>query len=97
MAFRWNQSRLNFVLRDGHGPTGRSLATKAALVETAAKRLCPVDTGNLRSSITHVLGVDGQGLYADIGTNVEYAPFVEFGTRYMAAQPFLVPALAAAR
>ena len=27
-----------------------------------------------------------------IGTNVEYAPFVEFGTRRMASQPFLEPA-----
>lgn len=28
-----------------------------------------------------------------MGTNVEYAPYQEFGTYKMAAQPFLVPAL----
>lgn len=97
MAFRWNTARLNFVLREANGPAGRNLVRKAIAVESLAKRLCPVDTGNLRSSITWELGSDGQGLYADIGTNVEYAGYVEFGTRFMAAQPYLVPALAAAR
>lgn len=47
-------------------------------VEGAAKLLCPVDTGNLRQSITHK--VDEKDLSVTIGTNVEYAPYVEFGT-----------------
>lgn len=97
MAFRWNTARLNYVLRDPSGPTGAMLLRKGALIETAAKRLCPVDTGNLRSSITHVLGRDGAGLYCDIGSDVEYARYIEFGTWKMAAQPFLVPAIRAAR
>lgn len=37
-----------------------------------------VDTGNLRNSITHQ--VDEQELAVYIGTNVEYAPYIEFGT-----------------
>lgn len=41
-----------------------------------AQDLCPVDTGHLRGSITYQ--VDGEDCY--IGTNVEYAPYVEFGT-----------------
>ncbi len=46
------------------------------LVENDAKRNAPVNTGNLRNSITHK--VDGtEGV---VGTNVEYAPYVEFGT-----------------
>lgn len=55
--------------------------------ETYAKRLCPVGTaesvgkrvyrgGTLRNSITH--RVDGDIL--SIGSNVEYAPYVELGT-----------------
>jgi len=44
-----------------------------------------VDTGRLRGSITHA--VSGNDVY--IGTNVEYAPYVELGTRKMAARPFL--------
>lgn len=49
-----------------------------------------VDTGNLVNSITHV--VDDGGLYAGIGTNVEYAPYVEMGTSRAAAYPYLRPA-----
>ena len=41
-----------------------------------AQRLCPVDTGRLRGSITYA--VDGEDCY--IGTNVKYVPYVEFGT-----------------
>lgn len=48
-----------------------------------------VDTGRLRQS----LGVQriGNGHYR-VGTNVEYAPLLEFGTRQMAARPFMRPA-----
>ena len=44
--------------------------------ETYAKQETPVDTGRLRNSISHT--VDGEAAY--IGTNVEYAPYVELGT-----------------
>lgn len=43
-----------------------------------AKDLAPVDTGALRNSITHKV-VDSEPA-AYIGTNQEYAPYVEFGT-----------------
>ena len=56
--------------------------------ETHAKHKCPVDTGRLRNSITHV--VDAEAAY--VGTNVEYAPYVELGTSRMRARPFLKPA-----
>lgn len=58
--------------------------------ESFAKRKCPVDTGTLRNSITNTVETDEKAAY--IGTNVEYAPYVEFGTKKMAAQPFLEPA-----
>jgi HK97 gp10 family phage protein len=95
--FRLDQSGLHQLLDSPAGDVGKLLTKKAIMVDRAAKNLCPVDTGRLRSSINWRLGVDGRGLYATIGTNVEYAPYVEFGTRYMAAQPFLRPALNAAR
>lgn len=51
--------------------------TKACLlVENDAKKNCPVDTGQLRQSITHEV----EGNTGVIGTNVEYAPYVEYGT-----------------
>ena len=46
------------------------------LVENDAKRKCPVDTGQLRASITHEV----EGQTGIVGTNVEYAPYVEYGT-----------------
>ena len=42
--------------------------------ESYAKKICPVDTGRLRNSITHQQMDDHTEM---IGTNVEYAPFVE--------------------
>ena len=79
-----------------YGPDGavtRQIALLAQEVVNIAKYLVPVDTGRLRASITFVMGtLDGLPV-AEIGSNVEYAPFVEFGTRFMAAQPYLIPAL----
>ncbi len=46
--------------------------------ESYAKMLCPVDTGNLRNSITHTTEDDGHTVV--IGSTVYYAPFVELGT-----------------
>lgn len=51
--------------------------TKAAfLVENEAKKKCPVGTGELRNSITSEV----EGNQAVVGSNLEYAPYVEFGT-----------------
>lgn len=60
------------------------------VAEGYAKRACPVDTGRLRNSITHI--VDEGTRHVVIGTNVEYAPYVELGTRHQKPQPFLKPA-----
>lgn len=46
--------------------------------ERFAKAKCPVDTGRLRNSITHAIDMGEEAVY--IGTNVEYAPYVELGT-----------------
>lgn len=46
------------------------------LVENDAKVKCPVDDGTLRNSITH--RVEDKTGY--VYTNVEYAPYVEYGT-----------------
>lgn len=48
-----------------------------------------VDTGNLRNSITFQVGEDE----VLIGTNVEYATYVELGTRRMRARPYLTRAI----
>jgi len=56
----------------------RGLEKCGLVAEGYAKKLCPVDTGNLRNSITHT--VDEQEPAAIIGTNNEYAAYVELGT-----------------
>ena len=45
--------------------------------EGHAKKETPIDTGRLRNSISHA--VDDKVAY--IGTNVEYAPYIELGSR----------------
>ena len=45
--------------------------------EGYAKDDCPVDTGRLRNSIAHMVEGDDNKVY--VGTNVEYAPYVEYG------------------
>lgn len=73
-------------------PIAEREVRRAALeIQSTAKQLAPVDTGRLRNSIATEYA-DG-GLTARIGTNVEYAPYVEFGTRRgQRAQPYLFPA-----
>lgn len=72
------------------------IRTEAALwslglrIQNNARILAPVDTGRLRSSIQ----AHKEPRAVVIGTNVEYAAYVEFGTRFMAAQPYLRPAVA---
>lgn len=51
----------------------------------------PVDTGTLKRSIK--LDIADQGLSAVVYPTVHYAMYVEYGTRYMSAQPFLRPTL----
>ena len=59
-------------------------------IERDAKKQCPVDTGRLRGSITTNIISTYSG---EVGTNVEYAEYVEYGTRYQSAQPYFEPAV----
>lgn len=89
------------------------------LIEGAAKRKAPVDTGRLRASISTNWNGSGMQYGAltepvddskesdgvnqpelkpndmcviSVGSNVEYAPYLEFGTENQAPQPYLMPA-----
>ena len=55
-------------------------AASALNIETTAKIDCPVDMGTLRSSIHQEDLSEGKTIRYWIGSNVYYAPFVEFGT-----------------
>lgn len=71
----------------------RALIAIGMTAETHAKEECPVDTGRLRNSITHEVDMSDQSDQAAIiGSNVEYAAYVELGTSRQKAQPYLRPA-----
>ena len=57
-----------------------------------AQEKTPVRTGHLRRSEGIKSEVQGSRAVAFIGTDVDYAPYVEFGTSRMGAQPYLRPA-----
>ena len=56
----------------------RALEKCGLVAEKYAKKLCPVDTGALRNSISHK--VDSGEPAAYIGTNQKYGAYVELGT-----------------
>ena len=63
----------------------RALEAIGIAAEGYAKEETPVDTGRLRNSISHA--TDDEAAY--IGTNVEYAPYVELGGRHNKAHHML--------
>lgn len=91
---RLDDHALRRLLDSEDGPVGKTLLRSVTRIEGDAKRLCPVDTGRLRASITHAIDHDPRGLVGVVGTDVDYAPHVELGTTHAGAQPFLRPALA---
>jgi len=64
------------------------VAAGAYSIQRTAQSIVAVDTGATKNSI----GVDVEGLFAEIGPTTEYAPFLEGGTSTQAAQPFMGPA-----
>ena len=65
------------------------LVSWAADVKAQAMRLVPVRTGYLRSTIYAKV----QEWVVEVGADAAYALFVELGTKYMQAHPYLYPAI----
>lgn len=83
MAEIINLDKLNYKLENlANLDVSKALNRACLVVENEAKRLCPVDTGDLRNSITHEVHND----VGIVGTNKEYAPYVEFGTGIFAVE-----------
>lgn len=61
-----------------------------AQLQTKAQKNAPVDSGTLKRSIG--LDITDGGMTAEVEPSAEYAAYVEYGTRYMEAQPYLKPA-----
>lgn len=60
----------------------KALTKACYLVENSAKEKVPVNTGYLQRSITHEV----EGNVGIVGTNTEYAPYIEFGTGLFAEE-----------
>ena len=72
----------------------RGLTAAAADAVTVAQTVVPVDTGNLKNSITFTpVKGGGKGYSTQFGSfTINYALWVEIGTRKMSAQPYIRPA-----
>lgn len=61
-----------------------------AKMQEKAQENAPVRTGYLKRSIC--LEMTDGGMAAEVEPAAEYGPYVELGTRFMEAQPYLKPA-----
>ncbi len=84
----WNGEKITNNVNLG---TIKALIRSINVVDASAKLNTPVDTGLLRAS--NMKAVDTKTLIATEVNNTEYAPHIEFGTRYQKAQPFFRRAL----
>lgn len=73
--------------------TEMAVKKSAKDIERIAKQFVPVDTGALKNSISAATGAGFGVMHATIAPTMEYAPYVEFGTRRMAQRAYMGPAL----
>jgi HK97 gp10 family phage protein len=90
--FKWNGSQAKDAI---DAKVTAMLESMGRAVRDEAVRLCPKKSGHLAASIGYTLRQSDKTV--QIHADTHYAFFVEFGTRLMKAQPFLRPALLAAR
>ena len=91
MAFKFT-SHVPSVNSKVDAAFARAAEIIGGMAESYAKGLAPVDTGNLRNSITHESEDDGHTVV--VGTNVKYAPYQELGApnAHVPAHPYIRPA-----
>ena len=75
------QEKMEQVISDLHGPPVLNAMRDATMkVQRDAKIAAPVDTGKLRASIVPEVALKDNVLEGVVGSNVKYAPYMEFGT-----------------
>lgn len=88
-----NPAQIQATLASADGPVARDLIRRATRVQAQAQtnasgRPGPnVQTGRLRSSIHWRLVMGATGLYAEVGSTVGYAAYVEHGTGPFVIRP----------
>lgn len=79
IVFDFSEDNVEDVINAKDEALTRAMEAIGIQAEGHTKTYCPVDTGRLRGSISHQSG-SGFDRSVYIGTNVEYAPYMEFGT-----------------
>lgn len=75
--------------RDINPAIQRIVKKHGAALQQKEMRAVPVDTGTLKRSI--MLDISGNGRTAVVEPTASYASYVEYGTRFMNAQPYVRP------
>lgn len=89
---KFTEAGLKRALNSPTGGLVRDTYRRTKNVENEAKRLAPVDTGRLRSSITGEVRHRGGLVYGRVGTRVRYARYVHNGTGiYGSHHAWIVP------
>lgn len=74
-------------------PLARAAVQKTcADTKRDAQAFAPVDTGNLRNSITYETHETRDGAWGEVGPTANYGAFVEYGTSRNAPAAFMGPA-----
>lgn len=74
--------------REAHRAIEQALSDGAVEAQATAQFLAPVDTGRLRASISTR---DAGPLNFEVYTDVNYAVYQEYGTRYQPGKAFMRP------
>jgi HK97 gp10 family phage protein len=108
MSFEIKTDNTDAILKATDEAIYNALQTIGDKAADYAAGLAPIQTGNLKGSMTSEVSQGEKAVY--VGTAVEYAPFVEFGhhqevgryvpdigkrlvREYVPAKPFLKPAI----
>jgi len=76
------QARMTAIVKGLRGePLLNGMRRSVLIVQREAKIEAPVDTGRLRASIVPEVTRRGNTVVGIVGSNVEYAPYMELGTR----------------
>ena len=86
---KWHETRF-LVELNSH--LLRNLRDASDFILEEAKNRCPVDTGELKNSLG-IKVLDEEELKVELGSEKDYAAYVELGTYKTSAQPYLRPAL----
>ncbi len=83
------EKKINNIIKHSEDIAEQVVSEVGSLIKTNARHYVPVDTGDLKASIDLVIESSTEAI---VGSALDYAPHVEFGTLNQSAQPYLYPA-----